>query len=153
MAWDESVVVSRAHKEKRLLRFRFVCVVHRSSAFAAGLPQCQKGMDVSFTGILSTVEGIVKEGMNSETCTAADLCFSLQVSPYRKGWGGGCLEGRDLNKYLLVTYPVLREYSTLYKGRSLKKPLLSCIEENAFVTTELPNVLDLQPAFPLVWRR
>lgn len=39
----------------------------------------QQGMDVSFTGILSHVEGIVKGGMESGTCTAADLCFSLQV--------------------------------------------------------------------------
>lgn len=64
------------HSEgKRLFRFRFVC------------QQYYKGMDVSFTGILSTVEGIVKEGMNSESCTAADLCFSLQVSSYRSREG------------------------------------------------------------------
>ncbi|CAM9187579.1 unnamed protein product [Ascophyllum nodosum] len=42
------------------------------------LPYGVKGMDVSFTGILSFVEGIVKEGMDSGTCTPADLCFSLQ---------------------------------------------------------------------------
>lgn len=36
-------------------------------------------MDVSFTGILSHVEGMVKGGMESGTYTAADLCFSLQV--------------------------------------------------------------------------
>ncbi|CAM9102654.1 unnamed protein product [Ectocarpus sp. 6 AP-2014] len=42
------------------------------------LPYGVKGMDVSFTGILSHVEGIVKGGMESGTCTAADLCFSLQ---------------------------------------------------------------------------
>lgn len=39
-------------------------------------------MDVSFTGILSFVEGIVQGGMESGTCTAADLCFSLQVKSF-----------------------------------------------------------------------
>ncbi|CAM9756962.1 unnamed protein product, partial [Sphacelaria rigidula] len=43
------------------------------------LPYGVKGMDVSFTGILSFVEGIVKSGMESGTLTPADLCFSLQV--------------------------------------------------------------------------
>lgn len=42
------------------------------------LPYGVKGMDVSFTGILSFVEGVVKGGMENGTCTAADLCFSLQ---------------------------------------------------------------------------
>ena len=39
----------------------------------------KQGMDVSFTGILSFVEGVVKGGMDNGTCTHADLCFSLQV--------------------------------------------------------------------------
>ncbi|CAM9848914.1 unnamed protein product [Scytosiphon promiscuus] len=42
------------------------------------LPYGVKGMDVSFTGILSHVEGMVRGGMQSGTYTAADLCFSLQ---------------------------------------------------------------------------
>ncbi|GMH95576.1 hypothetical protein TrVE_jg3667 [Triparma verrucosa] len=53
------------------------------------LPYVVKGMDVSFSGILTSVEGIVKNKMvDDETaekgelkegqCTAADLCFSLQ---------------------------------------------------------------------------
>lgn len=42
-------------------------------------------MDVSFTGILSHVEAIVKGGMESGTYTAADLCFSLQVNMKKSG--------------------------------------------------------------------
>eukprot|EP00752_Nemacystus_decipiens_P008694 g7759.t1 len=42
------------------------------------LPYGVKGMDVSFTGILSHVEGMVKGGMEAGKYTAADLCFSLQ---------------------------------------------------------------------------
>eukprot|EP00904_Undaria_pinnatifida_P006770 jgi/Undpi1/3222/HiC_scaffold_15.g06596.m1 len=42
------------------------------------LPYGVKGMDVSFTGILSFVEGVVKGGMENGTCSPADLCFSLQ---------------------------------------------------------------------------
>lgn len=40
-----------------------------------------QGMDVSFTGILSSVEGVVKGGMDSGKITPADLCFSMQVEP------------------------------------------------------------------------
>ena len=43
----------------------------------------EQGMDVSFTGILSFVEGIVKGGMENGSCTPADLCFSLQVGARR----------------------------------------------------------------------
>ncbi len=44
------------------------------------LPYCVKGMDVSFSGILSSIskDGIISL-INGE-CTVADLCFSLQVS-------------------------------------------------------------------------
>ena len=53
------------------------------------LPYVVKGMDVSFSGILTSVEKIVKEkmvddetaakvGVKEDQCTAADLCFSLQ---------------------------------------------------------------------------
>ncbi len=44
------------------------------------LPYCVKGMDVSFSGVLSR---IIKDGiarLDKGECTVADLCFSLQVS-------------------------------------------------------------------------
>lgn len=53
-------------------------------------------MDVSFTGILSHVEGMVKGGMESGTCTAADLCFSLQVRT------GRLLLSHVLSEHLLL---------------------------------------------------
>ncbi len=44
------------------------------------LPYCVKGMDVSFSGILSSItkDGIAQ--LNKGESTVADLCFSLQVS-------------------------------------------------------------------------
>lgn len=49
----------------------------------------QQGMDVSFTGVLSHVEGMVKGGMESGKYTAADLCFSLQVKINTQSNGRG----------------------------------------------------------------
>ena len=37
-----------------------------------------KGMDVSFSGILTEVEKKAKKMLSSGECTKADLCFSLQ---------------------------------------------------------------------------
>ena len=42
------------------------------------LPYIVKGMDVSFSGILSYVSTKGKEMLDAGECTAADLCFSLQ---------------------------------------------------------------------------
>jgi len=42
------------------------------------LPYTVKGMDVSFSGILSHIEGIADKLIQSGECTAEDLCFSLQ---------------------------------------------------------------------------
>lgn len=42
------------------------------------LPYTVKGMDVSFSGILSHIEGIANKMIASGECTAEDLCFSLQ---------------------------------------------------------------------------
>jgi len=42
------------------------------------LPYAVKGMDVSFSGILSYIEGIADRMLKSGECTAEDLCFSLQ---------------------------------------------------------------------------
>eukprot|EP00002_Diphylleia_rotans_P033336 TRINITY_DN7074_c0_g1_i1.p1 TRINITY_DN7074_c0_g1~~TRINITY_DN7074_c0_g1_i1.p1 ORF type:complete len:342 (-),score=74.26 TRINITY_DN7074_c0_g1_i1:194-1219(-) len=42
------------------------------------LPYGVKGMDVSFSGILSYIEGVANEMISSGQCTAADLCYSLQ---------------------------------------------------------------------------
>ena len=42
------------------------------------LPYCVKGMDVSFSGILSFIEKAAQKGLASGEYTPADLCFSLQ---------------------------------------------------------------------------
>ena len=42
------------------------------------LPYSVKGMDVSFSGILSYIEMVAKEKLASGECTEADLCYSLQ---------------------------------------------------------------------------
>lgn len=42
------------------------------------LPYVVKGMDVSFSGILSHVETLCKTKLASGECTVEDLCFSLQ---------------------------------------------------------------------------
>lgn len=42
------------------------------------LPYCVKGMDVSFSGILSYLEDRAKKLLNSGQYTKSDLCFSLQ---------------------------------------------------------------------------
>jgi len=43
------------------------------------LPYVVKGMDVSFSGILSFVEAAAAKMLASGDATPADLCFSLQV--------------------------------------------------------------------------
>ena len=42
------------------------------------IPYVVKGMDVSFSGILSFIETAAKEMLDKNQVTAADLCFSLQ---------------------------------------------------------------------------
>ncbi|CAO2819076.1 unnamed protein product [Amaranthus hypochondriacus] len=42
------------------------------------LPYAVKGMDVSFSGILSFIESAAEEKLKSNECTPADLCYSLQ---------------------------------------------------------------------------
>lgn len=42
------------------------------------LPYVVKGMDVSFSGILTQVEQLAKSGLKNGTLSKADLCFSLQ---------------------------------------------------------------------------
>jgi len=42
------------------------------------LPYTVKGMDVSFSGILSFIEGMADRLLKSGECTPEDLCFSLQ---------------------------------------------------------------------------
>ncbi len=42
------------------------------------LPYSVKGMDVSFSGILSYIESVAREKLDKGGCTPADLCFSLQ---------------------------------------------------------------------------
>jgi len=43
------------------------------------LPYVVKGMDVSFSGILSFIEASTAELLASGEATPADMCFSLQV--------------------------------------------------------------------------
>ena len=43
------------------------------------LPYVVKGMDVSFSGILSYIEATAAEKLKNNECTPADLCYSLQV--------------------------------------------------------------------------
>ena len=44
------------------------------------LPYTVKGMDVSFSGILSYIEATAAEKLKNNECTPADLCYSLQVN-------------------------------------------------------------------------
>ena len=46
------------------------------------LPYVVKGMDVSFSGILSFIEAAAIEKLKNNECTPADLCYSLQVDVY-----------------------------------------------------------------------
>lgn len=43
------------------------------------LPYVVKGMDISFSGILSYIEAEAEQKLKSNECTPADLCYSLQV--------------------------------------------------------------------------
>ncbi|KAI8810970.1 glycoprotease family-domain-containing protein [Cladochytrium replicatum] len=46
------------------------------------LPYVVKGMDVSFSGILSRIEQIADDKLKKGECTPADLCFSLQETVF-----------------------------------------------------------------------
>lgn len=46
------------------------------------LPYVVKGMDVSFSGILSFIEDVADKKLGSGQCTPADLCFSLQETVF-----------------------------------------------------------------------
>ncbi|MBN3305249.1 OSGEP threonylcarbamoyltransferase, partial [Amia calva] len=46
------------------------------------LPYTVKGMDVSFSGILSFIEEVSQKMLGSNECTADDLCFSLQETVF-----------------------------------------------------------------------
>jgi len=46
------------------------------------LPYCVKGMDVSFSGILSTVAEVARTDLVEGKCTLEDLCFSLQETAF-----------------------------------------------------------------------
>lgn len=41
-----------------------------------------KGMDVSFSGILSHIEVVAKDLLAKGECTPEDLCFSLQETVF-----------------------------------------------------------------------
>lgn len=60
------------------------------------LPYGVKGMDVSFSGLLSFAETAAREKLDKKECTPADLCYSLQVL-FSKGCSalcGGCSSSR-----------------------------------------------------------
>ena len=44
------------------------------------IPYVVKGMDVSFSGLLSYIEATAVEKLKNDECTPADLCYSLQVT-------------------------------------------------------------------------
>eukprot|EP00742_Colponemidia_sp_Colp-10_P004802 GILJ01005123.1.p1 GENE.GILJ01005123.1~~GILJ01005123.1.p1 ORF type:complete len:336 (+),score=49.33 GILJ01005123.1:41-1048(+) len=46
------------------------------------LPYTVKGMDVSFSGLLSFIEDVAKTKLASGECTPEDLCFSLQETVF-----------------------------------------------------------------------
>uniref|UniRef100_A0A4W4DTU8 N(6)-L-threonylcarbamoyladenine synthase n=1 Tax=Electrophorus electricus TaxID=8005 RepID=A0A4W4DTU8_ELEEL len=46
------------------------------------LPYTVKGMDVSFSGILSYIEEVAHKMLSSGQCSAEDLCFSLQETVF-----------------------------------------------------------------------
>ena len=46
------------------------------------LPYTVKGMDVSFSGLLTYIEGVAKAKLDSGECTKADLCYSLQETVF-----------------------------------------------------------------------
>jgi N6-L-threonylcarbamoyladenine synthase len=46
------------------------------------LPYTVKGMDVSFSGILSNIETITNDQLSNNQCTPEDLCFSLQETVF-----------------------------------------------------------------------
>ena len=46
------------------------------------LPYVVKGMDVSFSGILSYIETIGRERLGRDECSEADLCYSLQETVF-----------------------------------------------------------------------
>lgn len=46
------------------------------------LPYTVKGMDVSFSGLLSYIETTAKEKLESGECSKADLCYSLQETVF-----------------------------------------------------------------------
>jgi len=46
------------------------------------LPYSVKGMDVSFSGILSSIENYANNQLKKGECTQADLCFSLQETVF-----------------------------------------------------------------------
>lgn len=64
-------------RSKGRLTFRDVVAVIRGKQFLE-LPYTVKGMDVSFSGILSSLEDIARHQLAQGKCTPEDLCFSLQ---------------------------------------------------------------------------
>ncbi|TWW64955.1 putative tRNA N6-adenosine threonylcarbamoyltransferase [Takifugu flavidus] len=59
---------------------RFARVIKRKSFVE--LPYTVKGMDVSFSGILSYIEDMSHKMLSSGQCTEEDLCFSLQETVF-----------------------------------------------------------------------
>ena len=54
----------------------------KAGAKLVELPYAVKGMDVSFSGILTAAEGAARAALASGSASAADLCFSLQETVF-----------------------------------------------------------------------
>jgi N6-L-threonylcarbamoyladenine synthase len=56
-------------------------MLYRGKTFVP-LPYTVKGMDVSFSGILSYIETLAEEQLKTGAVTPEDLCFSLQETMF-----------------------------------------------------------------------
>ncbi|KAK6914549.1 Gcp-like domain, partial [Dillenia turbinata] len=60
----------------------FFCLLAKKGEKFLDLPYVVKGMDVSFSGILSYIESTAEEKLKNNECTPADLCYSLQETVF-----------------------------------------------------------------------
>ena len=62
-----------------ILFYFFLLPLEKKGEQFIDLPYVVKGMDVSFSGILSYIEATATTKLKNNECTPADLCYSLQV--------------------------------------------------------------------------
>lgn len=68
-----------AYYTKVMISLLISCQLAKKGGKFIELPYVVKGMDVSFSGILSYIEATAEEKLKNDECTPADLCYSLQV--------------------------------------------------------------------------